>query len=164
MIHDPGNDMKLYLTQHGEACSKQVDPRRPLTSRGEREVQRIAEFLQRAEVRVERVLHSGKLRAMQTADILAKAIAPGVELEENGLMNPNDDPHAFDWQSGSWDRDLLVVGHLPFMAKLVSDLLVGDENQLTAAFQPGTIVCLERTSETHWQIDWMLRPELFAKA
>jgi phosphohistidine phosphatase len=152
--------MKLYLVQHGEACAKDVDPDRPLTDRGLADIDRLAEFLKQAGIRVERVLHSGKLRAAQTAEHLVNTVAPGVELESSGIINPNDNPKAFDWQSDSWDRDTLVVGHLPFMAKLVSHLVVEDENRLITAYQPGSIVCLEREDGTHWRINWMIRPEL----
>jgi len=152
--------MKLYLVQHGEACAKDVDPERPLTDQGNADIDRLAVFLKQAGIRVERVMHSGKLRAAQTAEYLAKAIAPGVEPESSGIINPNDDPGAFDWQSDSWDRDTLVVGHLPFMAKLVSHLVIEEENRPIIAWQPGSIVCLERENSTHWQINWMIRPEL----
>lgn len=154
--------MKLYLVQHGEACSKQDNPERPLTDQGKADIDRVAEFLMRAGIQADSVIHSGKLRAAQTAERLAQRIAPKIEPEINGLINPNDNPKAFDWQSESWDRDMLVVGHLPFMAKLVSHLLVEDENRLTAAYQPGTVVCLERVNDDRWQIDWMIRPELLS--
>lgn len=152
--------MKLYLVQHGEACAKDVDSERPLTAQGRADVERLAAFLQRSGIRAERVIHSGKLRAAQTAEVLAPAIASGVAAETSGLINPNDDPRAFDWQSDSWDRDTLIVGHLPFLAKLVSHLIVGDENKLIVAFQPGTILCLEHRDGAHWAIGWMIRPEL----
>ncbi len=154
--------MKLYLVQHGEACAKDVDPERPLTERGVQDVERMAAFLARAGVRVERVIHSGKRRAAQTAQRLARAVAPGVEPEESGLINPNDNPKAFDWQSESWGQDCLVVGHLPFMARLVSHLLVDDEDRPTVAFEPGSIVCLERGDAARWHLCWMIRPELLA--
>jgi len=154
--------MKLYLLQHGEACAKDIDPDRPLTDRGKADVDRLASFLKHADVSVERVIHSGKLRAVQTAERLAKAIAPGVELESSGIINPNDNPKAFDWQSDSWDRDTLVVGHLPFLAKLVSHLVVEDDCRAITAYRPGSIVCLQRENATHWQIDWMIRPELLS--
>ena len=153
--------MKLYLVQHGEACAKQVDPERPLTEQGNADVDRLAAFLKQADIRVERVILSGKLRAVQTAEYLAQAIAPGVVPESSGIINPNDDPRAFDWQSDSWDHDTLVVGHLPFMARLVSHLVIEDESRPITAWQPGSVVCLERADHTHWQINWMLRPELF---
>jgi len=45
------------------------------------------------------------------------------------------------------------------MAKLVSHLLIEDEDRPITGFQPGSIVCLERVG-TDWQIAWMIRPEL----
>lgn len=152
--------MKIYLVQHGEACAKEVDPDRPLTDQGKADIERLAAFLKRAGIQVERVIHSGKLRAAQTAERLAHAIAAGVELESCSLINPNDNPRTFDWKSDSRDRDTLVVGHLPFMARLVSHLLIEDENRLITAWQPGSIVCLQREDAGPWRINWMIRPEL----
>ena len=152
--------MKIYLVQHGEACAKEVDPDRPLTDQGKADIERLAAFLKRAGIQVERVIHSGKLRAAQTAERLAHAIAAGVELESCTLINPNDNPKTFDWQSDSRGRDTLVVGHLPFMARLVSHLLIEDENRLITAWQPGSIVCLQRENGAHWRLNWMIRPEL----
>jgi len=152
--------MKLYLVQHGEACTKEINPERPLTDQGKADIDRLANLLEQTGIQVERVIHSDKRRAEQTAQQLAKAIAPGVELETSGLLNPNDNPKAFDWQSESWDRDTLIVGHLPFMAKLVSHLVIDNEDQLIVAFQPGSIVCLEHMNGAEWQINWMIRPEL----
>lgn len=152
--------MKLYLVQHGKAHSKDENPERPLTDAGVADIERLAVFMNRADIRVERVIHSGKLRARQTAKILAAAIAPEVRLDTSGLMNPNDNPGAFDWQSESWDRDTLIVGHLPFMAKLVSHLLIDDSERPVTAYKPGSVVCLEHDSDGHWSINWMIRPEL----
>lgn len=152
--------MKLYLVQHGAACAKETDPARPLTTEGRADVERLAMALARAGVRVQRVIHSGKLRAAQTAELLAPAIAPGVDLETSGLIDPHDDPRAFDWQSGSWDRDTLIVGHLPFLAKLAAHLVLGDEAQPLLAFEPGTLVRLAHVDSARWVIEWVIRPEL----
>ena len=152
--------MKLFLVQHGEAHAKSVDPDRSLTDRGIEDVDRLADFLDKVGVRIERVIHSGKLRALQTATRLADVIAPGVEPEASGLVNPNDNPKAFDWQSGSWDGEALIVGHLPFIARLVSHLVTEDENRTVATYRPGSIVCLEPDEDTRWLINWMIRPEL----
>lgn len=152
--------MKLYLVQHGKAVAKEVDAERPLDEQGEQDVERLAGFLAQAQIRVERVIHSGKLRARQTAERLAQSIAKGVELETSDLISPNDNPQAFDSQIDGWGRDTLIVGHLPFMAKLVAHLLIGNEAHAITAFQPGSIVCLECVDDAHWQLNWMLRPEL----
>ena len=155
--------MKLYLAQHGEACAKDIDPERPLTDKGREDIERLAEFLARAGIEVERVIDSGKLRAAQTADLLAASVAPLVELETHDRINPNDDPRAFDWEQATGGQDTLVVGHLPFMARLVSLLVVGDPDRSMTAYRPGSVVCLERGSDGHWQINWMIRPHLLGQ-
>ncbi|MES9814122.1 MAG: phosphohistidine phosphatase SixA [Candidatus Thiodiazotropha sp.] len=152
--------MKLYLVQHGEACKKEVDPDRPLTDRGREDIDRLATFLKQAGICPDRAVHSGKLRAMQTAERLTNAIAPGLTLEENGGINPNDDPRAFDLLKHGGGKEIMVVGHLPFMAKLVSHLLLGDRDKPVIAYQPGSVVCLERVDDMSWRVNWMIRPEL----
>ena len=152
--------MKLYLTQHGEAHTKEQDPNRPLTNKGVADIEHVAKFLKQADVQVSRIIHSGKLRARQTAEYLAKQFANDIEPETTGIINPNDSPESFAWQSGNWEDDTIIVGHLPFLARLVSHLIIGEEEHLMVAFQPGSIVCLERVKNEQWVINWMIRPGL----
>ncbi len=63
--------MQVYLVQHGLAKSKEEDPARPLTAAGREEVERVARAAAAAGVRPASILHSGKLRAGQTAEIFA---------------------------------------------------------------------------------------------
>lgn len=152
--------MKLYLAQHGEAFSKKQDHNRPLNKKGVDDVDHIARFLNSSGIQVKKIIHSGKLRAEQTAEHLARHFAPNVELESTGIINPNDSPESFAWQSDSWEDDTLIVGHLPFMARLVSHLVHCEEEHMIVSFQPGSVVCLERVEDNHWLINWMIRPEL----
>ncbi|MHC4696650.1 MAG: phosphohistidine phosphatase SixA [Planctomycetota bacterium] len=152
--------MKLYLVQHGEALPKEADPQRPLSDRGREDVERMAAFLGGAGIRLGTVWHSGKLRAEQTAELLAASLGVGVRLEKVSGINPLDPTNEFARTIAKRTEDMMVVGHLPFMAKLVSHLIVLDEAASTVAFRPGTIVCLELTEEGQWHVVWMLRPEL----
>ena len=60
----------------------------------------------------------------------------------------------------SWPADTMLVGHLPFMARLAGRLVTGDEHMEVAAFVPGTVLCLEPAAGDRWTIAWMVRPEL----
>jgi phosphohistidine phosphatase len=153
--------MKLYLVQHGEAVAKDIDPERPLSEQGVLDVTAIAGVLHHAGIRVERVWHSGKRRAEQTAGILAKKVAKAAAVEPVDGIRPNDPVVVFVEDADVWGQDTLVVGHLPFMARLVSLLTTGDPEQAVVSYSPGSVVCLERR-DTDWVILWMLRPELFA--
>jgi phosphohistidine phosphatase len=155
-----GLTVRLLLVQHGDALPKEVDPDRALSARGRADVERVAAFLGRAGVRVGSVLHSGKTRARQTAEILAAAVAAGKPIEARGAMDPLDPPRPVaEWIAGS-SQDAMLVGHLPFMAKLASRLIAGSENANALLFSPGCVACLERTEEKGWTLAWMIRPEL----
>ena len=154
--------MKLYLTQHGEAHSKAQDPERPLNSKGIDDIEHMAQFLKQADIQVKRIIHSGKLRAEQTAEHLARKFAGDIQLETTGIINPNNSPEIFVRENVHWQNDTLIVSHLPFLSRLVSYLISGKEDLLTVAYQPGSVVCLERINGEQWVINWMIRPGLLS--
>jgi len=153
--------MKLYLAQHGNAVTKEEDPERPLSEQGEQDVRSMASRLGDAGVQVTRVWHSGKPRAVQTAEILARRILSGRKIECIKGLAPNDPVAEFASDADVWDENMLVVGHLPFMSRLVSLLIIGNAEHELVRFSPGSVVCMERNDADRWCIDWMLRPELF---
>jgi phosphohistidine phosphatase len=111
-------------------------------------------------IQVTRIWHSGKQRAVQTAKILAKKVLSGRKTELIKGISPNDPVAEFASDADVWHEDILVVGHLPFMSRLVSLLTIHDAEHELVHFTPGSIVCLEREDAHHWVIAWMLRPEL----
>ena len=156
--------MRIYLTQHGLAVPKDVDPERPLSDRGREDVGRLGDFLASVGVRVEQVFHSGKARAEQTAELLARALLPAGRPQGRPGLAPNDPVEPLASEIESWFADTLLVGHLPFLGRLASLLLASDADRSTLAFQPGSLACLERDRNGHWALVWMLRPELLGPA
>lgn len=154
--------MKLYLVQHGEALPGDVDPERPLSQQGQQDVQAMAEMLDAAGVRVARVWHSGKRRADQTAAIIAGYVCPHCRTEAIDGIRPNDSTAEFSQDVDVWQEDTLIVGHLPFMSRLVSRLACGDPERELVSYVPGSVVCLERCGAHSWSVQWMLRPDVFA--
>lgn len=152
--------MRLYLAQHGLALAKEADPARPLSEQGRSDVQRLARLLPTAGVRVAEVLHSGKRRAEQTALLLAAALGPESRPRARDGLNPNDPVEPLAAEIAGWTTDTLVVGHLPFLGRLASLLLVSDPDRPILGFQPGTLACLERDPAGRWMLAWMIRPEL----
>ncbi|MEJ2643887.1 MAG: phosphohistidine phosphatase SixA [Gammaproteobacteria bacterium] len=156
--------MKILLSQHGEAVTKDEDPDRPLTPQGRKDVERTAAFLRDGGVTALRALHSGKTRARQTAEILARSLRTVSDPEIRHGIGPGDPIEPLARDIAHWDEDTLVVGHLPFMALLTSHLVSGQSAVPVNAYRPGTVACLERTSTGGWTIAWMVRPELLAGA
>jgi phosphohistidine phosphatase len=136
-----------------------VDPERPLSERGRREIRSVATGLAKAGARASVALHSGRQRARETAEL----IGPSIGLQESVRQVPGLEPHSavepFASEAGRWAADTLVVGHLPFMSKLVSRLAVGDEEASVVGFRTGTAVCLERDGAGRWSITRVIHPE-----
>ena len=154
--------MRIYLTQHGLALPKDVDPQRPLSDQGREDVRRLAEYLRDAGVRVEQIWHSGKTRAEQTAALLAEAILPDGRPEARPGLGPNDLVEPLAFSLGTWSSDLALVGHLPFLRHLACLLLDTEPDPATLAFEPGSMACLERDAAGKWALLWMLRPQQLA--
>ncbi len=152
--------MKLYLVQHAKAALKQVDPERSLTEEGRRDIQKVAAFIKPLNLCVDYLWHSGKRRAVQTAEILAEVIKMNKAQTMRDGLGPNDDVSVLRSELASAEQDVMIVGHLPFLSKLASLLLGGSESVNRVAFKQGGIVCLRRGEEEQWQIDWMVTPEL----
>lgn len=151
--------MQVYLVQHGLATSKQEDPARPLTADGREEVERVARATAAAGVRPASILHSGKRRAEQTAEILAVHTKPAGGVHAVEGLDPLDDPQRARDRVAQADAPLMLVGHLPHLGRLAALLLAGTPEREIVAFRNAGVVCLERR-EGGFAVRWVLTPEL----
>ncbi len=151
--------MAIYLVQHGKCLTKDVDPDRGLANEGIRETKIISSVAGNYEVPVDIIVHSGKKRAQQTADIFAEALSPSQGVTKISGINPMDDVTAFS-ETVDTTKNMMVVGHLPFMEKLVAWLVAGKEDLCVFKFQNSGIVCLDSNEENGWYIKWALMPNI----
>ena len=149
--------MRVYLARHGAASVKEVGGERPLTDNGQAGVKKVAAFIEDLDLRPQEVRHSEKLRAAQTAEILAAALAEDVAVSARKGLAPDDPVGPVRDELDAADGDIMLVGHLPFMAKLASALLTGKELSAMLSFQAGAIACLEKW-EDRWQLLWLVSP------
>ncbi len=148
--------MRLLLVQHGEAVADAVDPRKPLSIEGERDVRALAAACHRFGIRAHDIVHSGVLRAEQTAAILGEALSLPVRAAAG--LEPLDPVKPFAGQCEEWTDDRIIVGHLPFLGRLATLLLADREDPSAVAFQRGGMVCLERGSPREWCLLWTCFP------
>ena len=149
--------MNLYILQHGEAVLKEIDPERPLSEQGSRDIRILALHMAKMRVQLEHILHSGKLRARQSAELIAETLSPGLEPVQAEGLNPTDDPAAIIGDLEQISGNLLIASHMPFVSRLCSMLLTGTTDAEFASL-PGTLFCLEQ-SEGNWRLAYMLRPD-----
>ena len=152
--------MALYLIQHGKSLPKDQDPDQGLSAEGKVETQRIAEVAKGYAVKVSRIVHSGKKRARQTAELFAAALSPENGIDTRSDMNPLDDVREFASQL-PMDQNVMLVGHLPFMERLIGFLVCGNPDQLVFKVQNSGVVCLDQVPQAdHAVIRWALMPSI----
>lgn len=151
--------MRLYLVQHGEARAEADDPERPLTAHGVETVGSGARWASRVGVKISEIHHSGKRRAEQTAEILARHLKPERGVRAVSGLGPHDDVGPWAPALASANDPLMLVGHLPFLSRLTSRLVVGSSDPIVVRFANAGIVCLSREHDT-WCVEWALTPRL----
>jgi len=149
--------MLLYLVRHGEANSSAEDPKEGLSEHGRRDVERVASYLSSLEVR--HIFHSVKFRAMQTAEVFTEYIEPEEGPTEADSLKPMDDPSVWAGRLDAITDDIMLVGHLPFMSRMASLLLTGDQDRAAFEFGPASVLCLKRHEGGRWAVRWMLGPD-----
>jgi phosphohistidine phosphatase len=116
--------MDLILWRHAEAQVEregQDDLERPLTSKGERQAQRMAEWLNQRIAHSTRILVSPSLRTQQTAHALGKSFKTVAALAPDAP--PEAVLKAARWPDAS--EPVLVVGHQPTLGLVAALLLSG---------------------------------------
>jgi phosphohistidine phosphatase len=114
--------MDLILWRHAEAQVEregQSDLDRPLTSKGERQAQRMAEWLNQRLAHSTRILVSPALRAQQTAQALGKSFKTIAALAPNGTGEAL--LKAARWPDAT--EPVLIVGHQPTLGFVAAHLL-----------------------------------------
>jgi phosphohistidine phosphatase len=154
------NRILLYLVQHGEATSEEVDPKRPLTEKGRRDSLKTARFLKNADLEVDTIWHSTKERSKETASIFAKELSLKQSLLQKEKIGPKDPIVDVADDIGSLNENVMIVGHLPFLQRLASLLLLETESYEILQFKKGGVVCLERDEEGVWRLVFEVIPGL----
>ncbi len=153
--------MKLYLVQHAEAMSEERDPDRPLTANGVEDTRRVAALLKDSgQVALERILHSGKLRAQQTAEIIAQDLEPASGVEQADDLGPLDETTIWAEKAAGSEGDLMLVGHLPYMSRMAARLLTGDPDREVVSVRNAGVICIEVDKDANGVLQWEVIPAL----
>ncbi len=146
--------------RHGEAKPENEDPERGLTDNGMEHARRMGEFLSFMGTELDTVIHSTKKRACETAQAITRSLRPKKEVhEENGLAH-NNDPAAWVARINEMTEDTAIVGHLPFLDRLLGLLALGDADKKMIDLAPVSTVCLKPAGNGKWLIMWAIGPEV----
>ena len=142
--------MRLTFLRHGIAAGRgspayENDSERPLTAKGERRMRRIAEGMQALGLSYDLMLSSPYLRAKQTAEIVAQILSTAHDVLLVETLTPEGDPRQVieALRTDHRDRqDVLLVGHEPYLSRLISTLLTGGPN-LSVGMKRGGLCALD---------------------
>ena len=152
--------MLLYLMRHGEAGKEGDDAARGLTEKGFKEVSLAAVYARDRHIKMNAIYHSGKRRAMQTAQIFSDHLKPENGVSETDGLAPLDEPEMWAGRIAGIRENIMLIGHLPYLSRLSGLLLCGDKENMFVDFKTGGIACLQRYHDGHWMLAWMIMPDM----
>lgn len=127
------------------------DSARRLSEQGRREAREAAQAIRDRGARPAIVFTSPRLRARETAEIVAKALGISVEVREG--LNCGATTEAYlDVLRPDEARDVLLVAHNPEISA-IAGALAGKG----VAFRPSTVCCVD-LSEASAHLDWIRHP------
>ncbi|HEX9046320.1 MAG TPA: phosphohistidine phosphatase SixA [Verrucomicrobiae bacterium] len=161
--------MELYLLRHGIAVEPGTagfdnDGDRPLTSKGRRQLRKIAGNLKELDCDFDLILSSPLLRARQTAEIVADKLKLKKKLRICEALAPGGAARLWMRQlerEKPTPKRVLLVGHEPDLSSLVSLLLAG-KTGLEVEFKKAGLCKLEADKLRAGKcakLAWLLTPK-----
>jgi phosphohistidine phosphatase len=159
-----GADMEIFLVRHGIAVDREgdgPDAFRPLTGKGRRRFRKTARSFARLGCKLDLILTSPLVRAVQTAEILAGETKHGdvAVLEElDPKFDANDLLKALAKRANG-SRSVAIVGHEPQLSSVLATLAAVEAENLD--LKKGGIVRLEIAAPSRRgsaEAIWSLKP------
>ncbi len=153
--------MKVYLMQHALAYSADENPQRPLSPAGIAQAKAAAKGVKRLGLSFDLIVTSDKRRAHQTAALIAEGVRyPHSDIMTSEAVLPDCPPLALlDLLSKeSPESSVLVVGHLPHLAKFSEHLLQGGE----LLFENAGLASFDLTMSASAKLEYLLTAKQLA--
>jgi len=159
--------MDLYILRHAIAVERGTpgyasDADRPLTAEGERKLRKVVRAMERLKLSFDLVLSSPYVRARRTAEIVAGALGCRQKLKLSEHLAANDSRQFIQLlrTKRPLPRSVLIVGHEPYLSRLIS-LLASGEPRSHVTLKKAGLCKLTIASLRHDRcamIEWLLTP------
>jgi phosphohistidine phosphatase len=126
--------MNLFFLRHGKAFARgpkwRPDSIRPLTHEGEKKMYAIARGIKSLDVSLDLILTSPYARAFRTAEILGEEFDPKKVFESKNLIAEAEPKGVIDEINENFSglTQIALVGHEPFLSRLISVLISGRDD------------------------------------
>ena len=142
--------MNIYMVRHGEA---ERFGENALTNNGKNQALEMARWFKSKGHHLDKIIHSSKLRAIETAQIFGDILDVKTELV-SGIC-PEDNPSQFIDKLNEVNESILVVTHMPFIDLVTSKLSMSESTLIP--FSNVTMVAFEKTDT--YKYLWNMSPE-----
>jgi phosphohistidine phosphatase len=163
---DTNGHLRLHLLRHAHAGDAfdwiDDDALRPLTSKGRKQSERLGRFLERHGVRPDVIVSSPKVRALQTAEIVAATLGMTVRRDER-LAEGFSKSQLWAMLDELGAREPMLVGHDPDLSMLLEYLVDADGISMRKA-SLATIDMQTKLSDGDGDLRWLVPAELLAGA
>lgn len=153
---------QLWVLRHAEAEPRgsMPDEERPLTERGECQARTAGSALAALGVRLDAVLTSPRVRALETARLACETLDDGIEPAIHEPLSAGfEGAQALSLLAASpKDAHVMTVGHEPDLARLIGDL-TGARVKL----KKGGIAMIDVSSDVSGELVLLLRPRELAR-
>jgi len=163
--------MNLFFLRHAKAEPRSEktgsDAKRPLSSKGEKTIRAVAKGMRQLDLSFDVIVTSPFVRAARTAEVAADILKiEKVWTSQNLGANGNPSKLIDELNENSHDlKNILLVGHEPYLSKLISILLTGDcslrMELKKAALCKLSVDTLRLGNCAH--LDWLLTPRQLQK-
>ncbi len=139
------------------------DSKRQLTPKGKRQLRQAVAAMKTLGLRFDLILSSPYLRAKQTAEIVAESLKLKRRLKFSDELAPDGSPKNLVGQLNALKpepENVLLVGHEPYLSRLISLLTTGDM-ELAMDFKKGGLCKLEMEKLSYDRcatLAWLLTP------
>jgi len=155
--------MEIYLVRHGAAHTKEDDPERHLSKDGLDQCHLSGRALRRFDTKFDLVISSPKVRARQTAEIIADEVGyPKGEIKVTETLEPMASPKdTISYLNNFTEKNnIMLAGHLPLLGNLASELL-NENTQISLYFEAGAVcqIDVDQSIPHAGILRWFLTPE-----
>ncbi len=156
--------VRVHLLRHAHAGDASEwmgdDDRRPLTTKGRQQSQRLGAFLAAQGVRPDVIVSSPKTRAQQTAEIVASKLGMSVKLDRR-LADGFGKQELWALLDETGAREPMFVGHDPDFSSLLTYLL----DAAGVSMKKGALASIDlhtKLGDGEGDLRWLIPPELLA--
>jgi len=158
--------MKLIIVRHSDAqeageAGITSDEARTLSHEGRRKAEEVARGLKAIGCEPGAIGASPLPRALETAEIIARVVAPGATVDRCDFLKPGARATALmPWLREQSADTVMIVGHMPDTAKVASELVAGDR-EAGILFKKCGCCCVgfdETPAPGAGTLEWLMQP------